>query len=504
MTIFEEIQGLKLKLIVNKEFWAILIISLIAFGLRLWRLGACDFWYDEVYSVIISKNFLHNWNPPVYFIILHYWMKLFGVSEFVLRFPSLVFSVISIPCLFFLGKQIFNSRVGLYASGIMCLSSFHLWYAQEARSYSLSVLLSILSTYFFYRFLTEGKIKLGFFYILFFILGFYSDISYYHLFLLLTQLLAAAIFIRKDIYLKFLLFFCFLFLVSSLRFENFISKFLIVKSGFWIPVPSLRSLINTIENFNLGYNVSSGLYWFSDLIVLLILGLGFLTFRQKKESKRNFVFVAMLSFLPLVLSYSFSKIIFPVYLDRGFIIFSPYYYLLLGLGLGYLENKRIKKIIVSVSLVILLISLSSYYRNLMPTASRHHLGVVLKKPFKPALRFIEDNFKLGDLVMHTNSSSQIVFEFYSKNNEIEQNFLFASRMIDSNWNRPYVSGRGMVSVEELAAIGAKRIWVLSSPWERGKELDENSKAVNSEMSKVYKLDLSLELDGLRVYRYVKP
>ncbi|MCX5698169.1 MAG: hypothetical protein NTX01_00500 [Candidatus Omnitrophica bacterium] len=101
MTIFKETQGLRSKLIVNKEFWAILIITIIAFGLRLYRLGACDFWYDEVFSVLISKSFLHNWNPPVYFGILHYWIKLFGVSEFALRFPSLMFSVVSIPCLFF-------------------------------------------------------------------------------------------------------------------------------------------------------------------------------------------------------------------------------------------------------------------------------------------------------------------------------------------------------------------------------------------------------------------
>ncbi|MCX5698170.1 MAG: glycosyltransferase family 39 protein [Candidatus Omnitrophica bacterium] len=407
------------------------------------------------------------------------------------------------PAYFFLGKQIFNSRVGLYASLVMCLSSFHLWYAQEARPYSLSVLLSILSAYFLYRFLTEGKIKLGFIYVLFFILGFYSNITYYHLFLLAAQLLAAVIFIRKNIYLKLFPFFCLIFLAFSLRLEFFISKFLYVKGGFWIPVPSLKSLISTLENFNLGYNVSVGLYWFSDLIVLIILVAGFLTLRQKKSGRKNFIFVTVLSFLPLALAFGFSKIFFPVYLDRGLIIFSPYYYLLLGVGIGYLGNKRLTKIILSAFLMILLISLSSYYRNLMPVGPEHHHGVILKKPFKPALRFIENNFKLGDIIMHTNSSSQEVFKFYSSNKEIAQNFLFAPKMIDSSWNRPYESGLGNVNVKELASINAKRIWVVSCDWQRGKELDKNSEAVNSEMSKLYKLDLSLEFDGLWVYRYLK-
>jgi len=504
MIIFKEIQSLKSKLITNKELWAILIISIIAFGLRLYRLGACDFWYDEIGSVSISKNFSHNWNPPVYFIILYYWVKLFGVSEFTLRFPSLVFSVISIPCLFFLGKQIFNRRVGLYASLVMCLSSFHIWYAQEARPYSLSVLLSILSTYFLYCFLKKGKNKAGFFYILFSILGIYCDVTYYYLFLLPIQLLAIVIFKRKDIYLKLFYFFCLIFLFFSLRLEYFISKFLYVIGGFWIPAPSLKSLVFTMENFSLGYNASAGLYWFSDVLVLLIAVLGFLTFRQKIDWKRNFIFIAMLFFLPLVLVFGFSKIFFPVYLDRGLIIFSPYYYILLGLGIDSLAHKRLRKIIVSAFLVVLLISLSNYYRNLMTAGPSHHLGVVLKKPFKPALKFIEDNFKLGDIIMHTNSSSQKVFNFYSRNKEVAQDFLFAPKMIDSNWNRPYESGTGIVSVEELACIDAKRIWVVSCDWQRGKELDKNSEAVNSEMSNRYKLDLSLEFDGLRISRYLKP
>ncbi|PIQ86253.1 MAG: hypothetical protein COV73_04845 [Candidatus Omnitrophica bacterium CG11_big_fil_rev_8_21_14_0_20_43_6] len=503
MKIFKQVQSFRSRVMANNEFWAILIISIIALGLRLYRLGASDFWYDEVYSIIISQNFLFNWNPPFYFSILHFWIKLFGVSEFVLRFPSLVFSVLSVPCLFFLGREVFNYRVGLFACLVMCLSGFHLWYAQEARPYSLAVLLSILSTYFLYRFLTERKNKLGFFYFVFSILGLYSDITYYHLFLIFAQLLGAAVYLRKRTSLKLFLLVLFIFLIFLLRIEQFISKFLYVKGGFWIPAPSFKSLITTIENFNLGYNASVYLYQLSDWLVLIMLAGGVLVVRRKRQWLKSFIFVAILSFLPLILAFVFSRKVFPIYLDRSLIIFSPYYYLLLGVGVDYLGRHLLKKIVLTVFLIILLISLSGYYRNLMPAAPEHHLGVVLKKPFKPALRFIEHNFQSGDIIMHTNSLSQVTFKFYANNKEIKQDFLFAPGMIDSNWNRPYESSAGMVSIEGLASIDAKRIWVVSGDWQRSSGLDKNSEAVNSEMSKLSKLDLSLEFDGLLVYRYLK-
>jgi 4-amino-4-deoxy-L-arabinose transferase-like glycosyltransferase len=428
---------------------------------------------------------------------------LFGLSEFSLRFPSLIFSVASIPCLFLLGKKIFNRRVGLYGALVMSLSSFHLWYAQEARPYSLSVLLSILSTYYLYRFIKEGKIKLGLVYVLFSVLGLYANITYYHLFLIPIQFLAVAVFIKKKFFLKLIFFLSLIFCFFALRLDLFISKLLYVKVGFWIPEPTLKSLIFTLENFNLGYSASCGLYWFSDLIALIILMLGLSVLQEKEEYRRNYVFLILLSFLPLFLAYVFSKNIFSIYLDRGLIIFSPYYYLLLGVGLNYLKNKWLKIIVFCVFLVVLLINLPNYYQNLMPVGVEHHFGVIPRKPYQPALRFIEDNFKAGDMIVHTNSSTQEAFKFYCRNKKIAQIFLFAPKMIDSNWDRPYVPGLGILRVEDLTVVNPKRIWVVSCDWQRGNELDENSQAVNSEMGKMYKLDLRLEFDGLWVYRYVK-
>jgi mannosyltransferase len=202
--------SLKSKMNLDGKFWAIVIVMVIAFVLRMYRLGANDLWYDEAYSIIISRGSWQCWNPPLYFAILHYWVGIFGMSEFALRFPSALFSIFGIYTTFLFGQRLFNFRIGLFSAILMSFSAFNLWYAQEARPYSLSVFLSVASTYFLYKALTETKRRFWGFFILssFFLL--YCDITYSSVVLLGAQLLSAAIFFRKKFSMHIFYFFCIL------------------------------------------------------------------------------------------------------------------------------------------------------------------------------------------------------------------------------------------------------------------------------------------------------
>jgi len=79
---------------------------------------------------------------------MHYWMHFFGTNEAAIRFPSLLFGVLSIYLIFLLGKKIFDEKVGLLASYLLAVSTIHIYYSQNARPYSMVacfVLLSFLS-----------------------------------------------------------------------------------------------------------------------------------------------------------------------------------------------------------------------------------------------------------------------------------------------------------------------------------------------------------------------
>jgi len=89
---------------------------------------------------------------PLYYLGLHFWMAL-GRSEFMLRLPSVFFSVSTIPVLYALGKRLFDTRVGVTAALLFAIHGASIEYAQEARTYSLVVLLATLSYLYFRRFL---------------------------------------------------------------------------------------------------------------------------------------------------------------------------------------------------------------------------------------------------------------------------------------------------------------------------------------------------------------
>jgi len=96
-----------------------------------------------------------NVHPPFYFLLEHGWVGLFGDSEFAARFLSALFGFFAILMIYKVGRLLFDKEVGLFASLLLALSTFHIRFSQEARSFSLMVLLTLISIYFLL------KIQLG-------------------------------------------------------------------------------------------------------------------------------------------------------------------------------------------------------------------------------------------------------------------------------------------------------------------------------------------------------
>jgi hypothetical protein len=134
------------------------LLALTALGavLRAFEVGAESLWIDEIVTIDIVSTvpthelftFVPQYQPhfPTYYVLLDLWTELVGTHPAVVRAPGVVFGVLSVPLLVRLGSRLFDQPTGFLAGGLVAISSFQLAHAQEARMYSLVVLLTILST----------------------------------------------------------------------------------------------------------------------------------------------------------------------------------------------------------------------------------------------------------------------------------------------------------------------------------------------------------------------
>jgi mannosyltransferase len=178
------------------------VILLLAFALRLYRLGYQSIWYDEAVSIHLAAKDLgaltlhtaRDIHPPLYYYLLHFWVRAAGTSEFSVAFFSLVFGVLIVALAYRLGHRICGRRVGLLTAFLIAVSPFNLWYSQEMRMYTLGALLGLLTLYCLMRLLglwgrtpeakgAERRFWMG--YVLAAAAGLYS--LYYFAFLLLFE-----------------------------------------------------------------------------------------------------------------------------------------------------------------------------------------------------------------------------------------------------------------------------------------------------------------------------
>ncbi len=177
-------------------WWVGLVpILIVAAVLRIYDLESESIWRDEGISIWLAKfdslwgilqNRAEHSHAPLYFVVLRYWVWLFGDSEFAVRMYSVVCNLGSIVMIYVLGSRIFRNRwAGLAAAALLAVSPFNIYYSQEARMYTMTVLLALCSAYWFVRLMEkQTRWTLGF-YIGFTILMVYTHNSGW--FLVLAQ-----------------------------------------------------------------------------------------------------------------------------------------------------------------------------------------------------------------------------------------------------------------------------------------------------------------------------
>ena len=137
-----------------------MLAAIIALALLLRLPGFTEsVWYDELSStrVVLDsfKGLLRvvatDSHPPFYAAVMFVWVHLFGDSEISIRIPPLVCGLLTIVLTARLAAAYGGPSAGPIAAFILAISPPHIWYSQEARQYSLLLLLVTSCTWAFHR-----------------------------------------------------------------------------------------------------------------------------------------------------------------------------------------------------------------------------------------------------------------------------------------------------------------------------------------------------------------
>jgi hypothetical protein len=122
----------------------------IAAGLVLRFWTRSGLWLDEALTVNVARLPLHaipnalkhDGAPPLYYYLLHFWMRLFGQSNVATRALSGVFGVLTLPVAWLAGRRFGGRAVAWTVVVLLASAPFAVYYATESRMYALVILLT--------------------------------------------------------------------------------------------------------------------------------------------------------------------------------------------------------------------------------------------------------------------------------------------------------------------------------------------------------------------------
>ncbi|MGZ4236572.1 MAG: glycosyltransferase family 39 protein [Solirubrobacteraceae bacterium] len=151
----------------QRSLWLLAGIVIIGAAIRFSTLDQQSFWLDEATTWgIVSHGLGHvlstvpktESTPPLYYVLVWLWSRVFGTGEVGLRTFSALCGTMTIPVMWAVGRRLASERIGLVAALVTAVNPLLFWYSQEARTYALLVLLSALSLLAFLRALEQPSV----------------------------------------------------------------------------------------------------------------------------------------------------------------------------------------------------------------------------------------------------------------------------------------------------------------------------------------------------------
>jgi hypothetical protein len=392
-----------------------LALSIVALGfaLRLYRLDAQSFWYDEAMSASIARgtvaqilsNDFYSPHPPLYFLALHFWLSI-DQSDLTIRLLSAMIGVAGIAGMYCLGKTLYDGTVGVVAATIVALVPYQVFYSQEARMYALLFLLSTLLLSSYTRMLRTDSLRWWAAYTALAALSLHT-----HLFSGLLLLSLHFHFVicrtpRRKPWRRLVASDVLVILAFIPRLRLTMVQAERVTGNFWIPRPSLAQLLSAPHAFTLSQHVSERLVPLAFAVVLFLFILTHLQVARELAARGQDsagLTLALIAFWsPLLLTFVLSRW-HPVYLERTLMVAVPGLYLLLSWGIARPKERLVNLILALIVVVFGLNGLWNWYVD--PDFAKPDL--------RAAAQLLQEKAEQGEPILHTSDGAFLVFSHYA-------------------------------------------------------------------------------------------
>lgn len=369
-------------------------------------------WRDEAFSLLLSEKnpldiirlTMHDVQPPLYYIALHYWLAMFGNNEVVLRSFSFILHMLTVLLVFFIARKIIKSNIGQIAIVFATLlNPFLLQYAFEGTGYSLLAFLTTLAVYLIsikkYLFagiiLATGILTHNF--------GVFNFIAVGIWWLFINRKQLKSRIIDNDTLSILALPIASLIIWGGVIWNQWVQ----VSQGFWITQATSSIFLHSFEMYSRGdlnYSVQPMVYTITTILCFFAFAYWINRDKKEEESKTpSLLFFVML--LPIVITYIISALFTPIYHERHLIAADPLLILLVGYSLYkvYETNAHLRMVLVGFIAV---------YTMLLIQGSEQIVSTTTKPAINYAVSQIISKAKPGDVIVPQQNINFLEIKYY--------------------------------------------------------------------------------------------
>jgi len=390
----------------------ILLILFFALALRLIGIQTRPIWYDEAFSILLAEkgpaailsgtltpdtnSSAAEEHPPAYYFTLWVWMRLFGTSLISARLLSILFSLGTILCVYYITHHLFNKQTALTAAILASILPFQIHYGVEIRMYMLLGFWLMLATLAY----------LKRWWILFSLAAALAQYTHNLAAIYLISLALTPIFQRDWKTLRNLTFAglgsIILYSPWLIQLPAQISK---VTSNFWIEKPGIEKIFTLFLMYVPHLPLPTTLLPFGFLLATLVIAFAaFQTHHARKskfENASHGLWLAYLSFAPPFFLWLVSQK-FPLYIERALLPSHAIFCIWLAWAFTQTKLPRIVQIITFA--MILASAGMGFYQ---------HTGYY-GFPYMPfsLTQNLTGQFKDGDVIIHSSKLSYLPAFYY--------------------------------------------------------------------------------------------